>query len=131
MLLWWSLLPQLVLLSLLSKQQSYYAIPALLPLVLLAGRAQRLALFGVAGGVLTWLSVGGGVGTLGGPWITERYVAPRYELAEPPSAAAWPLSEIGDELEQQCSIVIFSETQALYEGFLVLALRERIPTRHI
>ena len=127
-LLWCSLLPQLVLFSLLSKQQSYYAIPALVPLVLLAGRDHRIALFGVAGGALTWLSVGCGVGTLGGPWITERYVAPRYELAEPPSDASWPLSEIGGALEQQCSIVIFSETPELYEGFLVLALRERLPT---
>ena len=103
--------PQLVLFSLLSKQQSYYAIPALLPLVLLAGRDQRIALFGVAGGVLTWLSVGVRVGTLAVPGSRSATLPLVMSWAEAPSGAAWPLSELGDALEQQCSIVIFSETQ--------------------
>ena len=97
----------------------------LAPLAVLAARRPRLAWLGVAGGLWSFAALGLGVAP-GGPWLPEALVSPRHTLARPPTHQTWPLDEAMASLAPlPKSILVLSEDETLYEGFVVLSARER------
>jgi len=125
-------LPGLLFFSLLGKKQLYYTLPALVPLAVWATGFGRYSFAGAALGFAGWLSLGCGVGTIGRPWLPLEWTAPRHVLAKPPSYMEWPFSELTVSLDDSGGeILVFSESDIYYEGFVVLSLRERFPNRKI
>jgi len=117
--------------TLVSKNQVFYTLPILAPLAVLAATRNRLAWIGICGGLWAFLSVG--IGTLpGGPWIPEKYVSPRHTLARPPISMDieldQALSSLGKSNESAPEhVLVLSQDHRLFEGFLLLAVRERWP----
>ena len=121
--LWLTMLPAFVLFTFIAKKQSYYTFPLLVPLALLGGRLPLLSRVGIGGGIVGWLALGVGIGSLGSPFLPEKWVSPRYVLARPPSFQEWPIDDLAQQMTAAEEIVVFSEDVELYEGFLVLKLR--------
>lgn len=117
-------LPALLFFTLLAKKQVYYTIPALIPLILLT-KANRLMWVGAIGGFVGWLHLGVGIGNFGGPWLPEKLVAPRHILVRPPSHIDWSLDELTNVIHSpEGEIHVLSSDETLFEGYLVLKLRE-------
>lgn len=117
--------------TLIAKKQLYYTLPVVGPLAVLAARPPRLVWLGIAAGL--WAFLGRGVGLVpGGPWMPEAWVAPRHTLARPPSRQTWPLEEATAALgPDPGGIVVLSEDETLFEGFVVLAAREAWPQEDV
>ena len=108
-----------------AKKQVYYTLPILAPLSVLAAARRPLAWLGLVGGIWGFLALGLGV-VPGGPWLPEAWVAPRHTLARPPVDGAWPVDQAVAALgPSPRRILVYSEDEALYEGFVVLTARER------
>jgi hypothetical protein len=113
--------------TLVSKNQVFYTLPILAPLAALASVRSRATWVGIAGGVWGFLAVGAGV-VPGGPWMPERWVSPRHTLARPPHAIEVDLKSTVDALGPEPHVIgVLSEAHHLFEGFLLLAVRERWP----
>jgi hypothetical protein len=117
--------------TLVSKNQVFYTLPILAPLAALAASRGRLAWLGVIGGVWGYLAVGIGA-VSGGPWLPEAWVSPRHTLARPPigldadlSPAMAALAGPNGDAPQHVSVL--SQDHRLFEGFLLLAVREAWP----
>ncbi len=121
-------LPGVLFFTWVAKKQVYYTFPILVPLSLLAGRFQRLSWLGIGGGMLLFLQQGLGVvsmETTVQPKIPSAYVAPSYLLARPPSQHSYAVEDLVAEMPNQPSeVIVFSEDQGWYEGFVVLQLRQ-------
>lgn len=110
--------------TLIAKKQVFYTLPILVPLAALCGR-RRLVWLGLVGGAWSFLSLGLGL-LPGGPFLPERWVAPRHTLARPPAEDGSPLAQAVDALgPAPRHVLVLSEDETLYEGFVVLAVRER------
>jgi hypothetical protein len=110
-----------------SKNQVFYTLPILGPLAVLAATRGRWVAIGVVGGLWSFASVGLGVAP-GGPWLPAAWVQPQHTLARPPSMQEWPLNEAVDAVSDSAKhIAVLSESHDLFEGFVVLAARERRP----
>ena len=121
----------IVFFTFISKNQVFYTLPILAPLAALGAARPRLAWIGLAGGLWSFLSVGVGV-LPGGPWLPERLVQPRHTLSRPPIDIdvdmADALSLLGtDPATPPAHILVLSQDHRLFEGFLLLAVRERWP----
>jgi hypothetical protein len=116
----------LLFFSLIAKKQVYYTIPILFPLAFWLSQHLILRRLAWAGGLFTWLGVGVGMWELGKPWLPEAWAAPRHLLARAPSFQEWPLDEALADIEAQ-HVLVFSEDDTLFEGFLQLAVREALP----
>ena len=117
--------------TLVSKNQVFYTLPILAPLAAMAATRQRIAWIGVVGGLWSFLSVGVGV-LPGGPWLPEQLVRPRHTLARPPVGIdveiESALSALGTDSDTPPDhILVLSQDHRLFEGFLLLAVRERWP----
>ncbi len=128
----WAALPALVFFSLLAKKQPWYTLPALAPLAVLAAQRRHLPLIGLAGGL--WAFGAQGLGALpagfpAGDWLPAAWVAPRYTLARPPSGERWPVGEALATLPaaEIDHLLVFSEDERLFEGFVALMAREALP----
>lgn len=108
-----------------AKKQVYYTLPALPALAALAATWGRPGWVGLAGGVWSFLALGLGL-VPGGPWLPESVVAPRHVLARPPLDQRWPIDRAVALLGPDPQMVaVLSEDESLYEGFLVLEVRQR------
>jgi hypothetical protein len=117
--------------TLISKHQVFYTLPLLAPLSVLAASRGKWVAIGLLGGVWSLASVGLGV-VPGGPWMPEAWVQPRHTLARPPSQEVWPLQTAIETLPPEVKhIAVLSESHALYEGFVVLAIREARPKTQV
>ena len=124
-------LPGIVFFTLLAKKQLYYTLPAIVPLVMLA-HLGRWAWLGVAGGLVGFVSLGLGIGTLGGPWLPEAWVAPRHVIIRPPSHYSWSSAALAEGLPESAKEAhILSTDDTLYEGYLALLMREQRPGTRI
>ena len=125
-----AVLPGAIFFTLVAKKQVYYTFPMLVPLALLAGRFQKVSWIGVGGGVLLWLQNGLGVIPTNirlQPTIPSKYVEPSYVLARPPSQQSYRVSDVlAPMVDQPQEVIVFSEDQRWYEGFVVLQLREQL-----
>ena len=120
-------LPGILFFTVLAKKQLYYTLPAIVPLILLANLG-RMAWLGVVGGLVGFLNLGLGVGSVGGTWLPEQWVAPRHVLIRPPSQYSWTPADLAAVLPDDASEVhVFSMDETLYEGYLALLLREQRP----
>lgn len=123
--------PAVIFFTLIAKQQVYYTLPVLGPLAVLAAGQGRLAWLAAAGGLWSFLAVGVGA-VPGGPWLPAGWVAPRHVLARPPSMQQWPLEGLAAlEPAPGAQVVVFSEDPTLFEGFVVLKVREAWPGRAV
>jgi len=118
--------------TLISKNQVFYTLPILGPLAAMAAGRHKLALLGVAGGLWSFLAVGVGV-VPGGPWLPEAWVSPRHTLARPPMGLDVDLTPAMDALAKEDGtapehVAVFSQDRRLFEGFLLLSVREAWPT---
>ena len=122
--------PGVLFFTLVAKKQVYYTFPMLVPLALLAGRFHKLSWIGTGCGVLLWLQNGVGVipeSIPVQPTIPEKYVEPSYVLARPPSRQSYRVSDVlAQMVHQPQEVIVFSEDQGWYEGFVVLQLREQL-----
>ena len=114
-----------------SKNQVFYTLPILAPLAAMGAARGRLAWLGIAGGIWGYLAVGVGV-VPGGPWMNESWVSPRHTLARPPiplevdlEPAMVALGKPDGSAPEHVSV--FSDDFRLYEGFLLLRVREAWP----
>ena len=117
--------------TLISKNQVFYTLPILAPLAAMAAAKPRLALVGVLGGLWSFSSVGMGW-IPGGPWMNEAWVSPRHTLARPPIPLEVDLSPALDALAAADGttpqhVAVLSEDHRLFEGFMLLKVRERWP----
>lgn len=131
--------------TLVAKKQVFYTLPALAPLAVLAATRGRATWAGVAVGTWTFLSLGTGAVPGRGvvsDWMPARWVSPRHTLAEPPSFETWPLDEAIAALptapasgqaagaagpgEDGPALLVLSLDDRLFEGFVALAVRERL-----
>ena len=112
--------------TLITKKQAFYTIPILFPMAFWLSQHLLLRRLALVGGVLTWLSLGCGSGQVGGPWLPERWVAPRHTLAKAPSFQEWSFSKAFEDLDAQ-HVLVFSEDETFFEGFLQIFVRERLP----
>lgn len=117
--------------TLVSKNQVFYTLPILAPLAALAASRGRLAWLGVIGGVWGYLAVGIGA-VSGGPWLPEAWVSPRHTLARPPIGLDADLSPAMEALagpngDAPQHVSVLSQDHRLFEGFLLLAVREAWP----
>ena len=125
-----SIVPGVVFFTFVAKKQVYYTFPMLVPLALLAGRFQRSSVVALCCGTLLWLQQGVGMfssETHLQPEIPKRYVEPSYVLARPPTGQSYSVGAILDNIEgQPQEVIVFSEDQGWYEGFVVLQLRQAL-----
>jgi hypothetical protein len=131
LILWASMAGGVLFFSLVSKHQVFYTLPILAPLAALAAAKPRLAWLGLVGGLWSMAAVGLGL-VPGGPWLNAAWVSPRHTLARPPigievdlTSALNALGE--DNITAPVHVSVLSENQLLFEGFLLLAVRERWP----
>ena len=119
-----------VFFSVISKNQVFYTLPILGPLCVLASARPNMAILGILGGLWSFTSVGLGV-TPGGPWMPEQWVSPRHTLARPPQPLEVDiqpaLSALSSSENAPKHIAVLSEDRQLFEGFLLLLVRERWP----
>ncbi|RME24235.1 MAG: hypothetical protein D6798_11705 [Deltaproteobacteria bacterium] len=121
-----SIIGSLVFFTLVAKKQVFYTLPMVPALAVLAARWRWGALVGLAGGVWNLLAVGIGA-VPGGPWLPEAWVAPRHVLARPPTHQHWPLRPAIEALDGATHVAVLSEDPTLFEGFVILAVREALP----
>jgi hypothetical protein len=117
--------------TLISKNQVFYTLPILAPLAAMAAARPRLAWLGIAGGLWGYLALGVGVAP-GGPWLPEAWVSPRHTLARPPAPIETDLEPAlsalaGSDGSAPQHVSVLSHDHRLFEGFLLLAVRERWP----
>lgn len=126
----WSMLPGVAFFTLVAKKQVYYTFPILVPLSLMAGRFGRWSWLGVAAGFGLWLQQGWGVLPTYvplNPSMPDCIVEPRYLLARPPTAQSYSVEAMVAHIDgQPKEVIVFSEDQGWYEGFVVLQLREHL-----
>lgn len=126
----WSMVPGTVFFTLVAKKQVYYTFPILIPLSLMAARFGRWSWLGVAAGFGLWLQQGWGILPTSvplNPPMPDRIVAPRYLLARPPTAQSYSVDAMVAHIDgQPKEVIVFSEDQGWYEGFVVLQLREHL-----
>ena len=126
-------LPAMLLFTFIAKKQVYYTLPALAPLLVIAGQRRRLAWLGLLGGLYAFGAQGIGAlprGLPSGDWLPPRWVSHRHTLARPPSFERWPVAEAIAALEARGPVervLVFSEVERLYEGHLVLMVRAAAP----
>ena len=132
----WAAAPALVFFTMVAKKQPWYTFPALVPLIVLGARRPRFAALAAVGGV--WAVGAQGLGLLptgfpAGDWLPAPWVAPRYTLARPPSFEQWPIEEALAALPPQPidHIVVLSEDERLFEGFLSLLVRGALPATKV
>lgn len=131
----------LVVFTLIQKKQAYYTLPLLGAFAALS--AQALLRWGrpwvVVGVLVLGLHQRGlrlwGEGlplpaALGQPALPEAWVSPRHPMALPPRELALPLDALASAVGAG-DVIVFSEDQTWFEGFLVLQLRERLPGRRV
>lgn len=122
-----SILFPLLLFTIIAKKQPYYLMPALVPLSLLAAYFSRLSQAAIGFGVIGWLALGLGAFELPRSIFPENWTAPKYVLAKPPSGLDWKLHELTESLDTEAKeVIVFSEDQLFFEGFVVSALREKL-----
>ena len=127
-----SFVPAVLFFTLLTKKQVFYTLPALLPLSLLCAPYVRLGLPVLMGGLLGLLSLGCGVGSIGSSWLPPAWVSPQHTLARPPTREIWPYEEMFSKVSSSPKeILVLSQDQQLYEGFLILAVREAFPSAKV
>ena len=123
-----SFVPAMVFFTLLTKKQVFYTLPVLVPLAILCTSYIRLGSMAILGGLLGLLSLGGGVGRIGGAWLPSSWVSPQHTLARPPTLEQWPYEKMFETFSDgPKEILVLSQDQQLYEGFLILAVREAFP----
>ena len=123
-----SFVPAVVFFTLLTKKQVFYTLPALVPLALLCTPYLRSGFPVLMGGILGLLSLGCGVGSVGTSWLPPAWVSPQHTLARPPTLESWPYEEMFSNVSSSPKeILVLSQDQQLYEGFLILAVREAFP----
>ena len=123
-----SFVPAVLFFSLLTKKQVFYTLPVLVPLSMLCAPYLRTGVPVLLGGLLGLLSLGCGVGTIGTSWLPPSWVAPQHTLARPPTRESWPYEEMFSKISSSPNeILVLSQDQQLYEGFLILAVREAFP----
>jgi hypothetical protein len=125
-----AVVPGVLFFTLVAKKQVYYTFPMLVPLALLAGRFRTSGMVALSCGMLLWLQQGVGVfsaETHLQPEIPKRYVEPSYVLARPPTEQSYSVESIFDKMnDDPQEVIVFSEDQPWYEGFLVLQLRQEL-----
>ena len=127
-----SCLPALLFFTCIAKKQVFYTIPILVPLAVFAATWRTLSPFMLIGGAFGFLSVGCGVGSVGKPWLPPTWTAPRHTLAKPPSFDSYPTIEAFDAVTPTGKqILVLSQDYNLYEGFLVLLVRQAFPNRKV
>ncbi len=130
-----AVVPAVLFFTVIAKKQVFYTLPILGPLALLAGTYRRVAPVAVAAGL--W-----GIGTLGigwaepnrlaGPFLPLAWVAPRHAVAHPPGHDAYPFDDLVAAMDGvPDAVLVMSEDQRLFEGYLALALRERLPDAQV
>ncbi len=127
-----AVLPAVIFFTVVAKKQLFYTLPVLGPLAALAAARGRVAGIGVAGGL--WCLAAQGVGIVpggfpSGPFLPPGWVVPRHTLAAPPSRQQWPFAAVAAALEDvpHDDILVMSEDQRLFDGYLSLALRAALP----
>jgi len=117
--------------TLVAKNQVFYTLPILGPLAVLAATRGRWSWLGVVGGVWSLAAVGIGI-VPGGPWLPETWVSPRHTLSRPPTQDGFPLDEAISALGDSPALVsVLSQDHTLFEGFVVLAVREEHPDAQV
>jgi len=128
--------------TVIQKKQVFYTLPLILPLAVLGGR--MLARCGFARLPLLLLLLAAGLHQYG--WrmwdqgsptlrtlgaadpIPLSWVYPRHTMARAPSDIVFPLPQLAHAIgDCERKVMIFSDHQAYYEGFLGLALRQTFP----
>jgi hypothetical protein len=123
-----SFVPAVLFFTLLTKKQVFYTLPALVPLSLLCAPYVRSGIAASLLGFLGFLSLGCGVGNIGSSWLPQAWVAPQHTLARPPTNERWPYKEMFTRVSKAPKeILVLSQDQQLYEGFLILRVREEFP----
>ncbi len=122
-----SVVSGLLLFTVISKNQVFYTLPILGPLAVLAGTRGKWVAIGLLGGLWSFASVGVGL-VPGMARMPAGWVQPRHTLARPPSNQEWPLDSAIDALGTKTKhVAVLSESHTLFEGYVVLAVRERLP----
>ena len=132
----WAIIPPILLFSLIAKKQVFYTLPILVPMAVFAGQVPKASWVGVAAGLWSFLALG--VGSIPSPPVL---MGPGHQfahtLARPPSFQDWGLQGAIEAMGPQpagtdrASILVFSQVDALYEGFITLAIRETYPDSHV
>lgn len=132
--LWATILPGLTLFTLIAKKQVFYTLPILGPLAVLAASRKRLAPLAALAGIYSFVGLGFGWShpTIPpGPVLPLEWVTPRHTLAQPPSHNRYPFGDVARLLDQSETpvqdILVMSEAQHLFEGYVALAMREAVP----
>lgn len=132
----------LALFTLILKKQNFYSLPMLGCLAVLVtdalshfrwGWALGLGLLGV-GGVQMSARMWGrdpGLPGAGAEALPLAWVAPRHPMALPPRGLELPVNALSQELQGAQEIVVFGEDHTWYEGYVVLGLRERLPSARV
>jgi len=131
MILWASMAGGVLFFSLISKHQVFYTLPVLVPLAAFLSAKPRLAIVGIAGGLWSFASVGLDL-VPAGPRLDETWVSPRHTVARPPIGIDIDLAPVLSALaspagQPPAHVSVLSEDHRLFEGFLLLAVRERWP----
>lgn len=122
-----SIVPALIFFTIVAKKQPYYLMPALVPLAIFASYFRRTSLLAIGFGVLSWLSLGWGMFEMPRSVFPETWTSPKYVLAKPPSSLDWDLSTLVQRMDQDATeVIVFSEDQTFFEGFVVLEIREAL-----
>ena len=128
-----AVVPALVLFTFIAKKQLFYTLPVLGPLAVLAATHRRLSVVALVFGVASFAGLGLGQplpGLPAGPFLPQGWVAPRHTLAQPPSHEVFPFDEATALLTREKTphaVLVMSEDQRLFEGYLALAIREGLP----
>ncbi len=127
--LWASIAGGVAVFTFISKNQVFYTLPILAPLAAMCAAKPRLAMIGLVGGLWSFTAVGLGW-VPGGPWMSEDWVSPRHTLARPPLPLDVDLEPALDALatadgSAPTHVAVLSEDHRLFEGFLLLKIRER------
>jgi len=121
-------LPALVFFSLLTKKQVFYTLPALVPLALLCSRFRLALPFVLAASFVSFLSSGCGLHSWGTAVFPSSWVSPQHTLIRPPTFEQWPYEKMFATVEgSPKEILVLSQDHQLYEGFLILRVREAFP----
>ncbi len=132
--LWAAILPGVLLFTFIAKKQVFYTLPILGPLAIFAASRRRLAPVALLAGLYSFVGLGMGWSHSSvppGPVLPLEWVAPRHTLAHPPSHARFPFEEVSALLRESAdpvdAILVLSEDQQLFEGYVTLAMRESFP----
>ena len=143
-LLWATVLGGWVLFALIEKKQVFYTLPLLVPLAVSCGDAASrlgplrlpLALLLLAAGLhqyagRLWDRPAPLLAPLARPQpLPDAWVEPRHPLARAPVDIHLPLDDWAQELAG-ADLIFFSEDPVLFEGFLMICFRERLPHQRV